>query len=213
MVRSRPSRKHPRAETTLNWSRIDSVAVSFPEHRTTLGWHRFRLNRQLGREREHGRWAQLAHLKKKGGVYAFLLPLAMFRDEHSRCLGKGIWLDFPAGSLRAVLPEPGRFVAYVGRTADLLNRIQLHIRGNSPSSSKLLDRMADALGHTGRRPIAKLKKGSRMRAIRPAKDRLLTHGILVYYVLDGKACTASRHCIEAALTGRYGPPFSIEVEH
>ena len=149
-------------------------------------------------------WSVLQDCDGKGGVYAFLFAGQSFstprriklhapRKNKAR---KTILFEF-VSHLELLLPD-GRMVMYVGRSANLLNRVKGHF-GRSKKTT--LAQVRDGL------------KNSKTCSNRPHAVRfILKHGTLVYAVLDGPTNVANRDVIEVALWAKYMTPFNIKSE-
>jgi hypothetical protein len=146
-------------------------------------------------------WAPLKHCEKKGGVYAFIFPNHLFRTPcriklHSPSKQTII---FEFSSHPDLLLPDGRMVVYIGRSANLLDRIQGHFGLIEKST---LAQVRNGLVNSG---IC----GDLTEAVR----FMLEHATLAYTKLDGPINVANRDVIEVALWAKYMTPFNIKSEH
>lgn len=146
-------------------------------------------------------WSPLRHCKEKGGVYAFIFPGNLFSTTcriHLHSPNKQT-IPFEFSSHPELLLSDGRMVVYVGRSANLLDRIQGHfgLRENST-----LTQVRNGLVN------AKICKNNR-----DAVLFMLEHATLAYTELDGTINVANRDVIEVALWAKYMTPFNIKSEH
>lgn len=150
-------------------------------------------------------WAPLRNCEHKGGLYAFLFPGHLFRAPqrialHAPQKNKSRQtIQFEFSSHADLLLPDGRMVAYVGRSANLLNRINGHFSLREKST------------------LAQVQYG--LANCKTCSDRadavrfILEHATLAYTVLDGPNNVANRDVIEVALWGKYMTPFNIKSEH
>lgn len=150
-------------------------------------------------------WMPLQNCKKKGGLYAFLFPGHLFRTPqrialHAPQKNKSKQtIQFEFSSHADLLLPDGRMVAYIGRSANLLNRIKGHF------------------GLSKRSTLAQVQYG--LVNCKTCCDRadavrfILKHATLVYTLLDGPSNVANRDVIEVALWAKYMTPFNIKSEH
>ena len=89
--------------------------------------------------------------------------------------------------------------AYVGRSANLLDRVQGHF---SLSKKSTLAQVQYGL-------VNSKTCSARADAVR----FMLDHATLAYVVLDGPVNVANRDVIEVALWAKYMTPFNIKSEH
>ena len=150
-------------------------------------------------------WAPLQHCDEKGGVYAFLFPSRLFSKPRRIALhapqknkGKQI-IEFEFSSHPELILPNGHMVAYVGRSANLLDRVQGHF---SLSKKSTLAQVQYGL-------VNSTTCSAREDAVR----FMLDHTTLAYTVLDGPENVANRDVIEVALWAKYMPSFNIKSEH
>lgn len=143
-------------------------------------------------------WRSFDHLKRVGGVYAFLMPARHFLEQ------KTIHLHGPKGSKLAFSfsARPlanGLSVLYVGRTSNLRNRLVGHHRvGNRQASGPVKYGLIDCgLCFSQQEAIEFLHK----------------EGTLVWHELSGEENVANRDIIEHSLIANHMPPFNIKAEH
>jgi hypothetical protein len=172
-----------------NWQSLDCTKLVQSKRATAIG------------KRD---WTALQHCEKKGGVYAFLFPGHLFSTPRRIALhapqknkGKQI-IEFEFSSHPALVLPNGHMVAYVGRTANLLDRIQGHF------------------SLSGKSTLAQVQYGlvnSRTCSTRSDAVRfMLENATLVYSVLEGPSNVANRDVIEVALWAKYMTPFNIKSE-
>lgn len=146
-------------------------------------------------------WAPLKHCEKKGGVYAFIFPSHLFSaprriDLHSP---NKQTITFEFSSHPDLLLPDGRMVVYIGRSANLLDRIQGHFGlGEKSTLAQVRNGLVNAkICHTREAAV----------------NFMLKHATLAYTVLDGPTNVANRDVIEVALWAKYMTPFNIKSEH
>lgn len=146
-------------------------------------------------------WSPLVHCKAKGGVYAFIFPSHTFNtarriDLHSP---NKQTIPFEFSSHPDLLLTDGRMVVYIGRSANLLDRIQGHFGIREDST------------------LAQVRKGLQRSGIcsdpKEAVRFMLEHASLAYTVLEGPVNVANRDVIEVALWAKFMTPFNIKSEH
>ena len=146
-------------------------------------------------------WSPLDHCKGIGGVYAFIFPAHLFsvprRIELHSPNKQTITFEFSSHP-ELLLPD-GRMAIYIGRSANLLDRIQGHF-GLSKVST--LAQVQFGLYKSG-------MCSSRAEAVL----FMLKDATLAYTVLDGPINVANRDVIEVALWAKYMTPFNIKSEH
>src|SRR5258708_236769 len=150
-------------------------------------------------------WAPLEHCKEKGGVCAFLFSEYLFSTARRTALhapqknkGKQT-IQFEFSSHSVLLLSNGCMVAYVGRSANLLDRVQGHF---SSSKKSTLAQVPYGL-------VNSKTCGTSANAVR----FILDHATLAYAELDGSINVANRDVIEVALWAKYMAPFNIKSEH
>jgi hypothetical protein len=146
-------------------------------------------------------WSPLKNCEKKGGVYAFIFPGDLFsaprRIELHSPRKQTIPFEFLSHS-ELLLPD-GRMVVYVGRSANLLDRIRGHFGlGENSTLTQVRNGLVNA----------KICKNNR-----DAVLFMLAHATLAYTELDGPINVANRDVIEVALWAKYMTPFDIKSEH
>lgn len=146
-------------------------------------------------------WSALDHCKGKGGVYAFIFPAHLFsaprRIELDSPNKQTITFEF-SNHPELLLPD-GRMVVYIGRSANLLKRIQGHF---GLAKKTTLGQVQYGLYKSG-------LCNDRAETVR----FMLKHATLAYTILDGPINVANRDVIEVALWAKYMTPFNIKSEH
>ncbi len=171
---------------------VRTSAGDFPD-----GWQRLSCNLlQSPRSRS---WKPLRHVRKKGGVYAFLFPEVHFAEDRQ------IQLDGPARRLipfhfstRNHPPVGGYFVAYVGKASNLLQRLQWHF--NLAQSTTVAQVQFGLI------------KSGISRDRHEAVEFMLQHGQIVYREFSGDTHVANRDLIEMSIFAKFAPPFNIKSE-
>jgi hypothetical protein len=175
---------------------IDSAVRSFP---SGDGWTTLQCN-LIGRtgNARLADWKPIAHVRRIGGVYAFLLPASCFasvRTIHLHGPKKSeIPFDF---TLEPATPD-GLAVVYVGRTTNLAQRFRGHLTlGKRKDGGQVKYGLWDAR--------VCLDEATALSFLRE-------HGRIVYRILDGAEQTVNRDIIELSLCARHRPPFNIKSE-
>src|SRR5208283_3747608 len=117
----------------LDSTLIDVFVASFPNGE---GWEKLPCS-QIGEltKRDNYSWKNIAHLKGKGGVYAFYLPASFFASVRT------IHLHGPKKSKIpfefSLKSEPGSdiVIVYIGRTSNLCQRFAAHLRKGKRQAS------------------------------------------------------------------------------
>ena len=183
---------------TLNASLINEAIRTFP---TGAGWTHL-ICRELisGAGRGKRSWKCIWELDGKAGLYAFLLPRSLFQRRHTFRLDgparKKLPFAFSARDLQAV--QRKYFVAYVGRTSNLLSRLQLHFHATKKSTAAQVRKALVSCGCVESPELA--------------LDFILQNGLIVYRVLKGDGNVANRDIVEVALWAKYMCPFNIKSE-
>lgn len=156
--------------------------------------------------RARGRWRCLETVEGKGGNYAFLMPVAIFEPGCRITLHgpkrsgetKTSKIPFSFGAAQRQ-PLKGMMVVYVGKTANLAERLRLHVSAT-----------------TNRTTTAQVRWGLEDAGLgddRPPLHTVLAEAVVLYHKLDGDEHVANRDLVEYALCARYAPPFNIKSEH
>lgn len=146
-------------------------------------------------------WTPLDHCKGGGGVYAFIFSARLFNAPRRIQLHspKKQTIPFEFSSHPELLLSDGRMVVYIGRSADLLGRVQGHF-GTGANST-----------------LAQVRNGLVQSGICSTSEEAVRymerHATLAYTMLPGDTNVANRDVIEVALWGQYMTPFNIKSEH
>jgi hypothetical protein len=145
-------------------------------------------------------WSVMDDADQKGGVYAFLLPVAWFKPPRVIQLFAPHTHDAPIDFEFTVRPLLGmnHGVVYVGKTTDLKRRLRFHLSRGEPKDGGqvkfgvmncgLFEQQDDAL-----------------RALRQDAR-------IIYTELSGRDHCANRDILEMSLCARFAPPFNIKSE-
>lgn len=153
-------------------------------------------------------WKPLKECKEQGGVYAFIFPGDIFSarkqprpiDLHAPMVdGEKRAIPFGVETHPDLLLADGRMVVYIGRSANLLDRVQGHFGAGEKST---LTQVRNGLVNSG---VCKGREG--------AVDYMLEHATLAYILLPGDENVANRDIVEVSLWGKYMTPFNIKSEH
>lgn len=181
-------------ETKLNNGLIDESIKDFP---LKGKWKSFSLDKLQGNSTSL-RWKEAEHIPQTGGLYAFSIPLDEFNGGTYTIELDGpqqskieFWFsanDFP--------PAPNNhFVLYVGKTTNLYNRLQLHLRKTKTATQVLY----------GMEKIFKTE-------YEHVKIMLLQSGLFYYMSLPGDVNCVNRDMIELGLCVKYRSPINIKSE-
>jgi len=176
----------------LNRTLIDRCVTGFPSYPL---WQKLLL-----RTTANGKisWTEHKHLAGVGGVYGFLLARKHIRSPKSidlpRSKGRAVRFRFAASDFACLAGD--QFVAYVGKSADLLSRFQQHLHKSERGMAIQVQR--------------ELVK-SRICLSSPIMF-ILRQASIVYAILPGDENAPNRDIIEVTLCGRYMPPFNIKAE-
>jgi len=145
-------------------------------------------------------WKCVRDLDGKAGLYAFLLPSAPFRKRYRFRLHGPAKRRLPFAFSSRGLPIVSKnfFVAYVGRTSNLLSRLKLHFHLTKGSTAAQVRKALVECRFAG--------------SARLAIDFILRNGLIVYRVVPGNENVANRDIIEVALWAKYRCPFNIKSE-
>jgi hypothetical protein len=183
---------------TLNASLINEAIRTFP---TGAGWTHL-ICRDLISDAGRGKrsWKCIWELDGKAGLYAFLLPRSLFQRRYTFQLDgparRKLPFAFSARDLQAVHKK--YFVAYVGRTSNLLSRLQLHFHATEKSTAAQVRKALVSCGYVESPELA--------------LDFILQNGLIVYRILEGDDNVANRDIVEVALWAKYKCPFNIKSE-
>ena len=142
------------------------------------------------------------------GVYAFLFPrellpkvleVRMYRGQVTAGGDRPeeVLLRYDVAEVQGGIAES--FVAYVGRTTDLLRRLRWHFSIVESTTAAQVRKGLEAAMEVGREG---------------ASEFMREHAtvVLLHAGLSGLKNTANRDAIECSLVGRYMPPFNIKAE-
>jgi len=183
---------------------IENVISGFPD---SGGWSLIRcaeIARHPSDTSHSPNWnLLLERIGPEAGLYAFLLPKSEFNEPFTfqlygpRKNGEARRVPFKVDVkyLDSVLGD--RFVAYVGRSANLRKRLQWHFHATKNSTAA---QVREALCH------------ARQCEIRDALRFMVEHACVAYYRLPGDLNVANRDIVEVALWAKYLSPFNIKSE-
>ena len=183
-------------------ARLDSKAIkaaikTFPAGK---GWTPLNCDSLCSETKGKRDWSSLCKLDKQAGVYAFLLPRAEFPSRYTFQLHgsarRQIEFQFAVEDLPIV--NGNYFVAYVGRTANLLARFQLHFQSTERSTGAQVRKALVNCGYA--------------RDKREAVNFMLEHGRVVYRQMPGDENVGNRDIIEVGLWAKYRCPFNVKSE-
>jgi len=184
--------------STLNADLIQRVIKSFP---CDEGWRELacRFLRPDGARKRS--WTGISmDLSGQADLYAFLFPKARFPRSLTFDLDgpakRKIPFRFCVEDLPTVMND--YFVAYVGRSSNLLNRLQWHFQGSEQSTAAQVRKALIKCGYVG--------------GVNDAVDFMIQHGRIVYRCMPGDENVANRDIIEVALWAGYRCPFNIKSE-
>jgi len=190
-----PERSTAMRSTELNDRTISDAVSGFPK-----GWRLLKCSDIRPHGQRLADWVSLERVRGHGGVYAFLVPKRLLGETLSQALhakGGNVLLHYRVGSLKALLD--GKVCLYVGRTFDLLTRLQQHLR---PSTHRSGAQVQTGLVRSG---VCK----SRPEAV----NWLFDTATIVYREMTGDSEVANRDIVEVSLCGKHRPPFNIKAEH
>ena len=190
----------------LDHALIQRVIDAFPDGKGWSAFHCCDLMEGESKEKSTRRlaWDGLQNAPDtSAGVYAFLFPTRVFPGSSLLHLhgpsvkGRPRRIAFQL-KVRA-LPQPleGTFVAYVGRSASLRDRLPLHFHATKKTSAAQVRKALEAcLGVNAR----------------TARDFMLAHARVAYCRIPGDRNVANRDIIEVALWAKFCTPFNIKSE-
>jgi hypothetical protein len=187
---------------TIDRQKIERIVSAFPngDQWQSLKCSAFVAHPEKGPASQRT-WKKLDD-KKIGAVYAFLLPHSLFRTEKMIHLygrrHRGNPTLIPFRFVAEKLHGTNMMVAYVGRTANLWQRIQWHFSSDTINTAGQVQYgLCDS-------------RICRKRAA--AQWLMLQEAQILYHILRDDAETANRDMIEVSLIAKYFPPFNIKAE-
>jgi hypothetical protein len=194
------------AAATLNPALIKRMVDRFPHGR---GWKTFQARELLRATapetaRRPLAWGTVSKaLGSSAGIYVFLFSKRLFADAFSFDLHgpssqhKPRRIRFQATTSTLPSPIRGNFAAYVGRSANLGDRLRLHFHATKNTTSAQVRKALEACRNL--KPHA-------------AIDFMLNHATVAYCTIPGDKNVANRDIIEVALWAKYRTPFNIKSE-
>jgi hypothetical protein len=183
---------------TLDISLINEAIQAFPEG---AGWTTLAcLDLRSTANHRRRDWKCIQSLNRQAGLYAFLLPRAKFRNRYKFRLHGPAKRRLPFAFSADDLPSATKahFVAYVGRTSNLLSRFKLHFHATKKTTAAQVRKALIECGF--------------VKNTRQAIDFILQHGLIVFCRVPGNENVANRDIIEVALWAKYRCPFNIKSE-
>ncbi|MFC4314484.1 hypothetical protein ACFPN2_35790 [Steroidobacter flavus] len=186
------------APARLNADLIQQVIQSFP---CDGGWQELACSILRPDRAAKRSWTSVsAELSGQAGLYAFLFPRTQFSRTFTFELDGPAKRKIPFGFCVEDLPVVAKdyFVAYVGRSANLLQRLQWHFQSWEESTAAQVRKALIRCGY--------------VRSVEEAVDFMIQHGKVVYRRMPGDENVANRDIIEVALWATYRCPFNIKSE-
>lgn len=180
--------------TSLSPTLIHESINHFP---SSGEWESFSLHTLQGKKTLS--WKNADHIPTTEGVYAFAFPVEILGTKKYSIKLDGprkseIYFEFTVDDLEKI-ENNTQIVLYVGRTTNLLNRLQMHLR-KTRTATQVLYGMKKIFG----------------KSFQEAKDMLISSGVFYYLPVPGEINCVNRDLIELWLCVKYRSPINIKSE-